>query len=111
MGSNMQRQAVPLLKPEAPVIGTGIEYKAAVDSGVLAKAKNAGIVTYVGGNEVRVKRDSDGGTDVYKLLKFKRSNSGTCINQRPIVDTGEIVFKEQVLADGPSTRFRRNCIR
>jgi len=103
MGSNMQRQAVPLLKPQAPIIGTGIEYKAAVDSGVLPKAKNAGIVTYVGGNEVRVKRDSDGGTDVYKLLKFKRSNSGTSINQRPIVDTGEIVFKDQVIADGPST--------
>jgi DNA-directed RNA polymerase subunit beta len=103
MGSNMQRQAVPLLKPQAPIVGTGIEYKAAVDSGVLPKAKNAGVVTYVSGNEVRVKRDSDGRTDVYRLLKFKRSNSGTCINQRPIVSTGEIVFKNQVLADGPST--------
>ena len=103
MGSNMQRQAVPLLKPQAPIVGTGIEFKAAVDSGVLPKAKNAGKVTYVSGNEVRVKRDFDGGTDVYRLLKFKRSNSGTCINQRPIVSTGEIVFKNQVLADGPST--------
>ena len=103
MGSNMQRQAVPLLKPQAPIVGTGIEFKAAVDSGVLPKARNAGVVTYVSGNEIRVKRDSDGGTDICRLLKFKRSNSGTCINQRPIVSTGEIVFKNQVLADGPST--------
>ena len=103
MGSNMQRQAVPLLKPQAPIVGTGIEYKAAVDSGVLPKAKNAGVVTYVSGDEIRVKRDSDGGIDTYKLLKFKRTNAGTCTNQRPIVDKGEIIFKNQVLADGPST--------
>jgi DNA-directed RNA polymerase subunit beta len=85
MGSNMQRQAVPLLKSQAPIVGTGIEYKAAVDSGVLPKAKNAGVVSYVSASEVRVKRDSDGGIDIYRLLKFKRSNQGTCINQRPIV--------------------------
>ena len=103
MGSNMQRQAVPLLKTEAPIVGTGIEFKAAVDSGVLPKAKNAGVVSYVSGSEIRIKRDSDGGTDVYKLLKFKRTNAGTCANQRPIVDKGEIVFKNQVIADGPST--------
>lgn len=103
MGSNMQRQAVPLLKTQAPIVGTGIEYKAAVDSGVLPKAKNAGVVTYVSANEVRIKRDIDGGIDTYKLLKFKRSNQGMCINQRPIVDKCEIVFKNQVLADGPST--------
>ncbi|WP_127837511.1 DNA-directed RNA polymerase subunit beta [Clostridium prolinivorans] len=103
MGSNMQRQAVPLLKPSAPIVGTGIEYKAAVDSGVLPKAKNAGIVTYVSANEIRVKRDSDGGTDTYRLLKFKRSNQGTCINQRPIVSKGERVEVGTVLADGPST--------
>ncbi|MEO2509330.1 DNA-directed RNA polymerase subunit beta [Clostridium paraputrificum] len=103
MGSNMQRQAVPLLKTQAPIVGTGIEYKAAVDSGVLPKAKNAGVVTYVSANEVRIKRDIDSGIDTYKLLKFKRSNQGMCINQRPIVDKGEIVFKNQVLADGPST--------
>ena len=103
MGSNMQRQAVPLLKPQAPIVGTGIEYKAAVDSGVLPKAKNAGIVTYVSGDEVKIKRESDGGIDTYKLLKFKRTNAGTCTNQRPIVDKGEMVFKNQVLADGPST--------
>ncbi|MBP2024285.1 DNA-directed RNA polymerase subunit beta [Clostridium punense] len=103
MGSNMQRQAVPLLKAQAPVVGTGIEYKAAVDSGVLPKAKNAGTVVYVSANEIRVKRDEDGGIDTYKLLKFKRSNQGTCINQRPIVDKGEKVEKDTVLADGPST--------
>ena len=103
MGSNMQRQAVPLLKPQAPIVGTGIEYKAAVDSGVLPKARNAGVVSYVCANEIRVRRDSDGETDTYRLLKFQRSNQGTCINQRPIVKKGEIVEKGTVLADGPST--------
>ena len=103
MGSNMQRQAVPLLKPEAPVVGTGIEHKAAVDSGVLPKARNAGVVDYVSASEVRVKRDSDGGIDTYRLLKFKRSNQGTCINQRPTVKKGEKVAKGVVLADGQST--------
>ena len=103
MGSNMQRQAVPLLKPQAPIVGTGIEFRAAVDSGVLPKAKNAGVIDYVSANEIRIKRDSDGGIDVYRLLKFKRSNQGTCINQRPIVDKGEKVAKGQVLSDGPST--------
>ncbi|MDV3427157.1 MAG: DNA-directed RNA polymerase subunit beta, partial [Bacillota bacterium] len=103
MGSNMQRQAVPLLMPSAPVVGTGIEYKAAVDSGVLPKAKNAGVISYVSANEIRVKRDSDGGYDTYHLLKFKRSNQGTCINQKPIVSKGEVVAKGEVLADGPST--------
>lgn len=103
MGSNMQRQAVPLLKPQAPIVGTGIEYKAATDSGVLPKAKNSGTVEFVSADEIRVKRDSDGGIDKYKLLKFKRSNQGTCINQRPIVSKGEVVAKETLLADGPST--------
>ena len=103
MGSNMQRQAVPLLKPQSPIVGTGIEFKAAYDSGVLPKAKSSGVVTYVSSNEIKVKRDSDGGTDVYRLLKFKRSNQGTCINQRPIVTKGEKVEAGTVLADGPST--------
>ena len=103
MGSNMQRQAVPLLKPEAPIVGTGIEYKAAYDSGVLRKAKNAGKVIYVSSNEIKIRRDTDGGIDTYKLLKFKRSNQGTCINQRPIVEKGDMVFKNEVIADGPST--------
>ncbi|AJA49739.1 DNA-directed RNA polymerase subunit beta [Clostridium pasteurianum DSM 525 = ATCC 6013] len=103
MGSNMQRQAVPLLKPQAPIVGTGIEFKAAVDSGVLPKAKHAGVVDYVSANEVRVKRDDNGSVDSYRLLKFKRSNQGTCINQRPIVCKGERVDVGTVLADGPST--------
>jgi DNA-directed RNA polymerase subunit beta len=103
MGSNMQRQAVPLLKPAAPVVGTGIEFKAAVDSGVLPKARNAGEAIYVSANEIRIKRDSDGGIDTYRLLKFKRSNQGTCINQRPIISKGEKIAKNAVLADGPST--------
>ena len=103
MGSNMQRQAVPLLKPQAPVVGTGIEFKAAYDSGVLPKAKNSGVISFVSANEIRVKRDSDGGIDTYRLLKFKRSNQGTCINQRPIVSKGEKVSAGQILSDGPST--------
>ncbi|MBU3128583.1 DNA-directed RNA polymerase subunit beta [Clostridium tagluense] len=103
MGSNMQRQAVPLLKSQAPFVGTGIEYRAAVDSGVLPKAKNAGVVEYVSANEIKVRRDSDNELDTYKILKFKRSNQGTCINQRPIVNKGEKVGVNTVLADGPST--------
>ncbi|MCY6356104.1 DNA-directed RNA polymerase subunit beta [Clostridium sp. ZS2-4] len=105
MGSNMQRQAVPLLKPAAPIVGTGIEYKAAVDSGVLPKAEHDGTVLYVSADEVKVKRDSDGRIDRYRLLKYKRSNQGTCINQRPIVDKGEKVKAGDVLADGPSTDY------
>ncbi|MBU3157035.1 DNA-directed RNA polymerase subunit beta [Clostridium estertheticum] len=103
MGSNMQRQAVPLLKSQSPIVATGIEYRAAVDSGVLPKARNAGIVEYVSANEIKVRRDSDSGLDVYKILKFKRSNQGTCINQKPIVNKGEKVEVNTVLADGPST--------
>jgi DNA-directed RNA polymerase subunit beta len=103
MGSNMQRQAVPLLKANSPVVGTGIEYKAAVDSGVLPKAENEGTVVYVSADEIRIKRDSDGGIDKFKLMKFKRSNQGTCINQKPIISKGERVKVGDVLADGPST--------
>jgi len=102
MGSNMQRQAVPLIKPEAPIIGTGIEYKAARDSGVVVIAKNDGVVEKVSANEIII-RTKDGGRDVYKLLKYKRSNQGTCINQRPIVKKGDMVKKDDVIADGPST--------
>ena len=108
MGSNMQRQAVPLLKPEAPIVGTGIEYKAAVDSAVLPKAKKPGVVTYVSASEVRVKKDKpdiNGDTDRYKLLNFKRSNQGTCINQKPLVSKGDKVDTKTVLADGPSTEL------
>ena len=92
MGSNMQRQAVPLIKARAPIIGTGIEYKAAKDSGVVVLAKNAGVVERVSANEIIIKT-KDGKKDVYKLLKYLRSNQGTCINQRPIVKKGEVVRK------------------
>ncbi|HHW58228.1 MAG TPA: DNA-directed RNA polymerase subunit beta [Clostridia bacterium] len=102
MGSNMQRQAVPLIKPEAPIIGTGIEYKAAVDSGVVVLAKNDGIVEKVTADKVVI-RTKDGRRDEYDLLKFKRSNQGTCINQRPVVAEGDEVKKGQVICDGPST--------
>ncbi len=102
MGANMQRQAVPLLRTQAPIVGTGIEYKAAVDSGVCVLAKNAGTVEKVTGDEIKVRTDK-GAVDSYKLLKFKRSNQGTCINQRPIVDKGDRVEKNEVLADGPAT--------
>jgi len=105
MGSNMQRQAVPLLQTDAPVIGTGMEYVAAKDSGVVVLAKNSGFIEKVAADEIIIKRDSDGGKDKYKLLKFKRSNQGTCINQRPIVDKGEYVAKGDPIADGPSTDF------
>lgn len=103
MGANMQRQAVPLLKTEAPIIGTGIEYKAARDSGVVVIAKHSGVVTRVSSDEILIKRDDNGQIDRYKLLKFKRSNQGTTINQRPIVKKGERVKEGEVIADGPST--------
>jgi len=103
MGSNMQRQAVPLLVTEAPYVGTGIEYKAACDSGAVVLAKNAGTVEFVDASKVVIRRDSDGEKDEYKMLKFKRSNQGTCINQRPIVSYGEHIEQGEVVADGPST--------
>ena len=103
MGSNMQRQAVPLLVTEAPIVGTGMEYKAACDSGVVILAKNTGTVEFVDADTVVIRRDDNNETDTYKLLKFKRSNQGTCINQRPIVSHGEHIEKGEVIADGPST--------
>jgi DNA-directed RNA polymerase subunit beta len=102
MGSNMQRQAVPLLKTQAPLVGTGMEYKAAVDSGVVVVAKNKGVIQKVTGEEIRIQTD-DNKIDHYKMLKFKRSNQGTCINQKPIVREGQIVEAGEVIADGPST--------
>jgi len=101
MGANMQRQAVPLLIPDSPIVGTGIEYKAAKDSGIMILAKNAGVVEKVTGDEIIIKTKT--GTDIYKLRKFKRTNGGTCINQRPIVVKGEKVKANDVIADGPST--------
>ena len=102
MGSNMQRQAVPLLMPEAPVVGTGMEYKAAHDSGVVVVAHEDATVIYVAADKV-VTEDASGIRHTYKLIKFKRSNQGTCINQRPIVNVGDKVKVGDVLADGAST--------
>jgi DNA-directed RNA polymerase subunit beta len=102
MGSNMQRQAVPLLKTESPIVGTGMEYKAAVDSGAVILAKECGVVEKVSAREIIIRTDS-GKMENYHLIKFLRSNQGTCINQRPIVFKGERVEKGQVIADGPST--------
>ncbi len=104
MGSNMQRQAVPLLKTDAPYVGTGMEYKAAKDSGVVAITKKPGVVERVIGNEIFIRTD-DGLMEKHKLLKFTRSNQGTCINQKPIVSKGERVEADQIIADGPSTDF------
>ena len=103
MGSNMQRQAVPLLIPDAPYVGTGMEYKAARDSGVVILARNAGTVEYVDANKIKIRRDDGEGIDEYKLLKFKRANQSTCINQRSIVNHGEHIEEGEVIADGPST--------
>ena len=105
MGCNMQRQAVPLLVTQAPYVGTGIEYKAACDSGAVVLAKNTGTVEFVDAKTIRIRRDEDNGVDNYKLLKFKRSNQGTCINQRPIVSFGEHIEAGEVIADGPSTNL------
>lgn len=102
MGSNMQRQAVPLIKADSPIVGTGIEYTAARDSGVCVIARNAGVVDKVSASEITIKTRS-GQKDVYKLLKYMRSNQGTCLNQRPIVRKGEIIEKGDIIADGPST--------
>lgn len=114
MGSNMQRQAVPLVRREAPIIGTGIEYRAAKDSGAVVVAKNDGIVERVSADEIIIKKE-DGDKDRYKLLKFKRSNSGTCVNQAPIVSKNEEVKAGDVIADGPATdhgeiALGRNCL-
>ncbi|MBR4035510.1 MAG: DNA-directed RNA polymerase subunit beta, partial [Oscillospiraceae bacterium] len=102
MGANMQRQAVPLLRPEAPIVATGMEYKAGYDSGVVVIAKNDGVVEKISAEKIII-RTGKTTTDEYDLIKFMRSNQGTCINQRPIVAEGEIIKKGQVIADGPST--------
>ena len=103
MGSNMQRQAVPLMVTQQPIVATGMEYKAATDSGTAVLAKNDGIVEKMDADHVTV-RNAQGGVDNYPLVKFARSNAGTCINQRPIVEVGETVKAGQVLADGPAMR-------
>ncbi|MBR6728643.1 MAG: DNA-directed RNA polymerase subunit beta [Clostridia bacterium] len=102
MGANMQRQAVPLLKAESPIIGTGMEYKAAKDSGVVVLAKEDGVVSKVSADEIVIK-NKKGESTTYKLIKFTRSNQGTCINHKPIVSQGDTVKKGEIIADGPST--------
>ena len=102
MGSNMQKQAVPLLRPENPIVATGMEYKAAVDSGVVVLARRAGEVTYVSADTIKV-RATNGEIDEYNLIKFLRSNHGTCINQKPIVKVGQKIAEKEVIADGPAT--------
>ena len=102
MGSNMQRQAVPLLKTESPIVGTGMEYKAAVDSGTVVLAKRAGTVTQMDAKTIAI-TTADGEVDTYELVKFMRSNQGTCINQRPIVELGQQIEANEVIADGPAT--------
>ena len=102
MGSNMQKQAVPLMVTDSPIVGTGMEYKAAVDSGVVILAKNDGVVDSVEADKIVVVC-ADGHKDVYDLIKFKKTNQGTCFNQRPVVSRGETVEKGQVIADGPAT--------
>ena len=103
MGSNMQRQAVPLLRTEAPAVGTGIEAKSAVDSGVCVVAKHAGVVERSASNEIIIKRDDNGAKDVYHLIKFSRSNQSNCYNQKPLVYKNDHVEAGEVIADGPST--------
>ena len=103
MGANMQRQAVPLLRPQSPIIGTGMEYRAAKDSGGCALADEAGEVTHVDAKSIVVRSDETGVEKTYDLLKYTRSNAGTCINQTPIVTVGEKVVRGQILADGPSS--------
>jgi len=102
MGANMQRQAVPLLTCDSPAVGTGMEYKAATDSGVCVLAKTAGTVTYVSADRVDI-MNVEGRVDTYSLIKFMRSNQGTCINQKPVVEVGQKVAENQVIADGPAT--------
>ena len=103
MGSNMQRQAVPLLTPEAPIVGTGMEYRAARDSGITVIAKNDGVVEKVTSDEIQIRNKKDE-LDIYHLRKFKRTNGGTCINQRPVVCVGEKVKAGGLIADGPATK-------
>ena len=102
MGSNMQRQAVPLLRPQQPIVATGMEYKAGYDSGIVVIAKNGGVVEKVSADKITIRVDATT-VDEYDIIKFMRSNQGTCINQRPIVSEGQVVEKGQVIADGPST--------
>ena len=116
MGSNMMRQAVPLIKPEAPLVGTGIERDVALDSGVTIVAKRSGVVDKIDGKRIVVKVTSEKdlsktGVDIYSLRKFQRSNQNTCINQIPLVRVGDLVSEGDIIADGPSTKLGEPCIR
>lgn len=102
MGANMQRQAVPVIKSDSPIVGTGIEYKAAIDSGIVIVAKNDGVVSFVSADKIII--DTKTGKEEYRLIKYQRSNQGTCLNQKPIVVKGEKIKKGDVIADGPSTQ-------
>src|SRR5699024_2961790 len=102
MGSNMQRQAVPLMVTDSPIVGTGMEYKTAKDSGICAIAKNSGVVERVSANEIVIRND-ESMRDTYKLIKYQRSNQSTCLNQKPIVNVGDRVEAGQIIADGAST--------
>ena len=110
MGSNMMRQAVPLLKPEAPLVGTGIESDVALDSGVTIVAKRNGLVDKIDGKRIVVKATevtdlSQSAVDIYNLSKFQRSNQNTCINQKPLVKVGDKIKKGDIIADGPATKL------
>ena len=109
MGSNMMRQAVPLIKPESPLVGTGIEQDVALDSGVTIIAKRDGIVDKIDGKRIVVKATekdlSKSGVDIYNLLKFQKSNQNTCINQSPLVKIGDLIKKGDIIADGPATKL------
>ena len=110
MGSNMMRQAVPLLKPDSPLVGTGIEADVALDSGVTIVAKRNGIVDKIDGKRIVVKATSvkdlsQSAVDIYNLSKFKRSNQNTCINQKPLVKVGDVIKKGDIIADGPATKL------
>ena len=109
MGSNMQRQAVPLMKPDVPLVGTGMESIVARDSGAVVVARRSGVVESVDAARIVIKSDSpekeglDTGVDIYNLIKYQRSNQDTCFNQKPIVDKGQRVVKSEIIADGPAT--------
>ena len=110
MGSNMMRQAVPLLKPESPLVGTGIESDVALDSGVTIVARRDGIVDKIDGKRIVIKATSEtdfakSGVDIYNLFKFQKSNQNTTINQKPLVKIGDVITKGDIIADGPSTKL------
>ena len=109
MGSNMQKQAVPLMVTDNPIVGTGMEYKAAIDSGVVIVAEKAGVVEKVDANKIVIVAN-DGTKNVYDLIKFKRTNQGTCYNQKPLINRGDVVEAGQIIADSHRMFFRNRAI-